>query len=282
MAKSLSSAQIDQYRQDGYVYPVDALSATEAQKLREQIEKFEADYGDEAQKILFFKAHMPFGWLSDVIRHPRILDAVEDVLGPDILCWGSSFFQKNAHDPRYVSWHQDTYYYGLEPPETLTVWLSITNSNLESGCVRVIPGSHANREVVAFENTPTENNLLTRGQTIVGVDQNAAVPMVLEPGQFSMHHESIIHGSDANNSDDRRIGLSIHYIPTNVKRVKYNRPGKMPTAALVRGSDRYRFWEHEELPTKDFDAERFEEMSRAAVEFKSRDSDGFSDADKAP
>ena len=282
MPKCLTSAQIDQYRRDGYVYPVDALSAMEAQKLREQIERFEVDYGDEAQKILFFKAHMPFGWLSDVIRHPRILDAVEDVLGPDILCWGSSFFQKNAHDPRYVSWHQDTYYYGLEPPETLTVWLSITFSNLDSGCVRVIPGSHANREVVAFENTPTDNNLLTRGQTIVGVDQNAAVPMVLEPGQFSMHHESIIHGSDANNSDDRRIGLSIHYIPTNVKRVKYNRPGKMPTAALVRGTDSYGFWEHEDLPTKDFDAERFDELSRAAVEFKSRDSDGFSDAGKAP
>ena len=278
MPKYLTAAQVDQYQREGYVFPIDALSAEEAHKLREQIENFEAEYGDEAQKILFFKAHMPFRWLSDVIRHPRILDAVEDVLGPDILCWWSSFFQKNARDPRYVSWHQDTYYYGLEPPETLTVWLSITNSNLDSGCVRVIPRSHANREVVPFENTPTENNLLTRGQTIVGVDENEAVPMVLEPGQFSMHHESIIHGSDANNSDDRRIGLSIHYISTSVKRVKDNHPGTMPTAALVRGSDRFGYWAHEELPTKDFDAERFEELSRVAVEFKSRDSDGFSGA----
>ena len=218
-------------------------------------------------QALVFKAHLPFRWLSDIITHPRILDAVEDVIGPNLLCWGSSFFQKNAHDPRFVSWHQDTYYYGLEPPETLTVWLSITHSNLESGCVRVIPGSHESREVVAFNNITNENNLLARGQTIVGVDEDAAVPMVLKPGEFSMHHEAVVHGSDPNRSDDRRIGLSIHYIPTHVQRVKYNRPGVKPRAALVRGADEYGKWEHETLPDADFHPERLAELEGIRREF---------------
>ena len=207
MAKLLTNEQVEKYWRDGYVHPLRALSEADAQSLRNRIEAFEAEQACEAQQALVFKAHLPFRWLSDIITHPRILDAVEDVIGPNLLCWGSSFFQKNAHDPRFVSWHQDTYYYGLEPPETLTVWLSITHSNLESGCVRVIPGSHESREVVAFNNITNENNLLARGQTIVGVDEDAAVPMVLKPGEFSMHHEAVVHGSDPNRSDDRRIGF---------------------------------------------------------------------------
>ncbi|RPG03177.1 MAG: hypothetical protein CBC23_002215, partial [Rhodospirillaceae bacterium TMED63] len=174
MAKLLTNEQAEKYWRDGYVHPLRALSEADAQSLRNRIEEFEAEQACEAQQALVFKAHLPFRWLSDIITHPRILDAVEDVIGPNLLCWGSSFFQKNAHDPRFVSWHQDTYYYGLEPPETLTVWLSITHSNLESGCVRVIPGSHESREVVAFENFTNENNLLARGQTIVGVDEDVA------------------------------------------------------------------------------------------------------------
>ena len=128
--------------------PLRALSEASAGALRNRIEAFEKAQACEAQQALAFKAHLPFSWLSDVITNPIILDAVEDILGPNLLCWGSSFFQKNANDPRFVSWHQDTYYYGLEPPETLTVWLSITmHSNSESGCVRVVPGSHRNRKV---------------------------------------------------------------------------------------------------------------------------------------
>ena len=279
MAKLLTNEQVEKYWRDGYVHPLRALSEADAQSLRNRIEAFEAEQACEAQQALVFKAHLPFRWLSDIITHPRILDAVEDVIGPNLLCWGSSFFQKNAHDPRFVSWHQDTYYYGLEPPETLTVWLSITHSNLESGCVRVIPGSHESREVVAFSNITDENNLLARGQTIVGVDEDAAVPMVLKPGEFSMHHEAVVHGSDPNRSDDRRIGLSIHYIPTHVQRVKYNRPGVKPRAALVRGVDEYGKWEHETLPDADFHPERLAELEEMRREFVGRNREGLAEPD---
>jgi non-heme Fe2+,alpha-ketoglutarate-dependent halogenase len=251
MPKMLTMAQVEQYNRDGYVHPFRVLSTSEARGIRDNIEAFEARMGDEAQKFLAFKAHMPFKWLTDIVRHPRILDAVEDVLGPNLLCWGSSFFQKNARDPRYISWHQDSYYYGLDPSNTCTAWVAISTSNIASGCVKVIPGSHLTQ--LEFVNEPDPNNLLSRGQTIKNVDLSKARSMELQPGEFSLHHEAIVHNSEPNNSDDRRIGLSIHYIPTSTRMVKYLEPGKKPSAMLVRGVDAYNHWEHEPATEVDFD-----------------------------
>ena len=268
MPKLLTDAQIEQYHAKGYVYPFRALNLAEAAEARRKIEAFEARMGDEAQKFLAFKAHLPFRFLSDIIRHPRILDAVEDVLGPNILCWGSSFFQKNAHDQRYISWHQDSYYYGMQPSNTCTAWLAFSTSDVASGCVRVIPGSHMAQ--AEFVNTPTANNMLPRGQTILDVDESKAVSMVLQPGEFSIHHEAIIHNSEPNNSDDRRIGLSIHYIPTSTRMVKYVKDGQKPLAALVRGVDAFGYWEHEPVTEMDFDPAMFDTLMQLRREFFAR------------
>lgn len=268
MPKLLTDAQVVQYHTKGYVFPFRALSASEAVAARRKIEDFEATIGDEAQKFLSFKAHLPFKFLSDVIRHPRILDAVEDVLGPNILCWGSSFFQKNAHDPRFISWHQDSYYYGMDPPNTCTAWLAFSTSNEKSGSVRVIPGSHLRQ--MEFVNTPSENNLLPRGQTIIDVDESKAVHMNLQPGEFSIHHEAIVHNSEPNNSDDRRIGLSIHYIPTSTRQVKYVDKGRKPLATLVRGVDEFGYWDREPATEMDYDPAMFDELMRMRREFFAR------------
>ena len=274
MAKILTDKQINQYRTDGYVSPVRAMSSSETEQITRKIEDFENEYGCEAQQKLVFKAHLPFKWLNDIVRHSKILDAVEDILGPDLLCWGAAFFQKNAHDPRFVSWHQDSYYYGLDPSETCTAWLALTPSNLLSGCVRVLPGSHRGDQNLSFVNEPNADNLLIRGQTIKDVDVNASVPMVLEPGEFSLHHEAIVHGSDPNNSDHRRIGLSIHYISREVKRVGYNTDGARPSASLVRGEDRHGHWEHEDQPTEELDAEALKMMDQMRAEFFQRGREG--------
>jgi non-haem Fe2+, alpha-ketoglutarate-dependent halogenase len=269
MPKLLTDAQIEQYRARGYVCPFRALSAEEAGAARREIEDFEASVGDEAQKFLSFKAHLPFRFLSDIIRNRRILDAVEDVLGPNILCWGSSFFQKNAHDPRFISWHQDTYYYGMDPPNTCTAWLAFSTSDEVSGSVRVIPGSHLKQ--MEFVNTPTENNLLGRGQTILGVDESKAVHMNLAPGEFSLHHEAIIHNSEPNNSDDRRIGLSIHYIPTSTRQVKYVAKDRKPQAALVRGIDEFGYWDPEPVTAMDYDPAMLDKLAQMRREFLTRE-----------
>ena len=274
MAKILTDKQIKQYQTDGYVFPVRAMSSSETENITRKIEAFENEYECEAQQKLVFKAHLPFKWLNDIVRHPKILDAVEDLLGPDLLCWGAGFFQKNAHDPRFVSWHQDSYYYGLDPSETCTAWLAFTPSNLLSGCVRVLPGSHRGDQNLTFVNEPNTDNLLIRGQTIKDVDVDASIPMVLKPGEFSLHHEAIVHGSDPNNSDHRRIGLSIHYISPEVKRVGYNTDAARPSASLVRGEDRHGYWEHEGQPTEELDSEALNMMDQMRAEFFQRGREG--------
>ena len=274
MAKILTDEQIEQYRTQGYVFPVRAISEAEAAEATEKVEAFEAEHGCEAQSKLTFKCHLPFKWLNDLVRSPRILDAVEDVLGPNILCWGTGFFQKNARDPRFVSWHQDKFYYGLEPSETCTAWLAFTPSNLESGCVRVLPGTHLSSETLEFANEPHEHNLLQRGQTIKNLDLTPAVPMVLQAGEFSLHHEGIVHGSDPNNSDYRRIGLSIHYISPDVRRVGYNDGGSRPSASLVRGVDEHGHWEHEGIPGDEVAPGALEMLEKMRTEFFRRGREG--------
>ena len=179
MPKVLTEEQVDSYYCDGYVFPVRIMGRDEATELRAKLESAEDHIGAELQERYRIKAHLPFPWLNDLIRYPTLLDAVEDIIGPNILCWGSSFFTKNAHDPRFVSWHQDSTYYGLEPRETLTAWFAFTDSRVESGCMRVLPGSHGKGQV-KHDETFAENNLLSRGQAVPDVDEGKAVDVILE------------------------------------------------------------------------------------------------------
>ncbi len=248
MPELLTEEQVAAFRRDGFLGPIELLTTDEAGELRRRIETVEAKTRSQIQKDFKIKAHLPFPWLCDLISHPSLLDAVQDIIGPDILCWGSSFFQKEAHDPGFVSWHQDSTYYGIEPPDTLTAWVAISDSSLESGCINFIPGSH-DQGLYSHQELKTEHNLLTRGQTIAGVDENAAVPIPLKVGQFSFHWEDTVHGSDPNKSDDRRIGLSIHYVAPTVRDVKH--PGA--SAMLLRGTDTIGYWRHDPWPREDWD-----------------------------
>jgi len=252
--KSLSEAAVRQYREQGYVAPVPALSRAEAAALRASLEAFEAGAGVLSGKLRH-KPHLLFTWLNDLVRHPRILDAVEDVIGPDILCWGTSFFIKEKRNPGFVSWHQDSTYWGLEPPDIITAWVAFTDSNAANGAMRVIPGSHT-MDQVPHRDTFAAENLLSRGQEImVDVDERKAAMLELAAGEMSLHHVRLIHGSDPNPSDDRRIGFAIRYIPTYVRQVA----GSHDSATLVRGVDTYHHFEEEQRPDAD--------MSPAAVAY---------------
>jgi hypothetical protein len=261
--KVLSEAQVASYRRDGIVFPIDLLSRAEAVALRRKVEAVETRIGAEMQSRFKIKAHLPFPWLWDIIAHPMLLDAVEDLIGPDILCWGSSFFTKNAHDPRFVSWHQDSTYYGLEPPDTLTAWLAISDSTVESGCVRFLPGSH-DQGVRHHDEYPEEGNLLSRGQTIAGVDADMAVDVELKAGQFSFHKEDVIHGSNPNRSDGRRLGFSIHYVAPHVHEVNYPEA----TAALLRGENRLGHWGADPVAKEDWDPECLDFLNRSWERYK--------------
>jgi hypothetical protein len=244
--KFLSEDAVRQYRQAGYYAPVKALSTAEAVALRARLERFEADAGPLAGSLRH-KSHLLFTWLNDLIRHYRILDAVEDLIGPDILCWGSSFFIKEQRNTAYVSWHQDSTYWGLEPADVVTAWVALSDSTNENGAMRVIQGSHAH-EQLPHRDTFAPDNLLSRGQEImVEVDERQAVALELAAGEMSLHHVRLIHGSDPNPSGQRRIGFAIRYIPTYVRQVA----GSHDTATLVRGVDRYSNFEPEEAPDAD-------------------------------
>jgi non-heme Fe2+,alpha-ketoglutarate-dependent halogenase len=249
--KVLSAAAVEQYRSAGYYFPVRVLSEAEAAGYRRRLEEYEAGSGAPIGGPYRHKSHLLFTWLNELVRVPKILDVVEDVLGPDLLCWSTSFFIKEPGTKAYVSWHQDATYWGLSSPDVMTVWVGFTASNLESGCMKVIPGTHTT-DVVPHRDTFAKDNLLTRGQEIaVEVDEKKAVDLIMRPGEASLHHVRLVHGSEPNTSKDRRIGFAIRYIPTYVRQIA----GNADSATLVRGKDTHRNFEPEPRPRRDLDPE---------------------------
>jgi ectoine hydroxylase-related dioxygenase (phytanoyl-CoA dioxygenase family) len=248
MPKMLSDEAVAAYGRDGYYSPVRVMSAADAGNYRRALEAHEAQTGEPLQGNWRHKAHLLFTWADELVRHPRVLDAVEDLIGPDILCWTTNFFIKEPASAGFVSWHQDATYWGLEPHDVVTAWIAFTRSDLVSGCMTVIPGTHT-ADQLPHVDTFHRDNLLSRGQEIaVEVDERQALPCLLEPGEMSLHHIKLVHGSAPNRSPDRRIGFAIRYIPTHVRQLKTR-----DSAMLVRGVDRHGHFDHEPRPRADLD-----------------------------
>jgi non-haem Fe2+, alpha-ketoglutarate-dependent halogenase len=237
MGKKLTDAQIDQYNRDGYVYPVDAFGVEQAWRYREAMENFEGAQATEFTKGHNFKPHLLFTWVDEIVHHQAILDAVEDLIGPNIRLFHLSVWPKNAHDAAYVSWHQDATYFGLEPAVQVTAWVALTDASIEAGCMEVIPGSHKLGQLHHAERDHEKHNLLSRGQTItVAFDKSRTEFMPVRAGQFSLHHTHLVHNSRPNLTDDRRIGLGISYIPTLVRCVSKTRLTAMLVALISMGT----------------------------------------------
>lgn len=246
MSEKLSADDVARYRRDGILFPIDVLSAGQAAGMLQRLEGNERDHGGQLAGRNNQKPHLLYPWMDQLVRHPAILDAAEDVLGPNLFCWGSQFFTKNARDPGFVSWHQDGTYWGLSSPEVMTAWVALTPSVPENGCMRVIRGTH--KSPVPHADTFAETNLLSRGQEIaVEVDLAQAVDVILLPGQMSLHHVLIFHGSERNDSDMRRVGFAIRYVPTHVSQSSSIRE----SALLVRGVDEFNHFDHEVSPESD-------------------------------
>ena len=250
MPKALTDAQIAQYREQGFLSPVRVMSEAEALALRAKLETIEDAMGGPLRGDLRHKTHLLFPFLAELVRHPQILDAIEDLLGPDILCWSSNFFIKEAADPAFVSWHQDSTYWGLSAPDVATAWVALTPSTAENGAMAMVPGSHR-FDQMPHRDTFHRHNLLTRGQEIaVEVDEAKAVVLNLLPGEMSLHHVRTVHGSAPNPTLDRRIGFAIRYIPTRLRQLEGE-----DSATLVRGADRFHHFAHEPRPKIDMDPE---------------------------
>ena len=246
MPKILSQAAIDQYERDGFYFPVHALEADEVARVRRDVETIERERLDDIGGAFRHKPHLLLKSLEAIVRNETILDAVEDLIGPDIFCWASLFFIKEPGDPRYVGYHQDSTYWGLSGPDVVNVWVALSPATVASGAMKILPGSHFDGQIPHRE-TYNKDSLLTRGQEVEKeFDESEAVDIVLEPGEVSLHHIRVIHGSGPNKGDDRRMGFTVRYIPTHLHQIH----GR-DQALLVRGTDEYGHFDHESGPDGD-------------------------------
>ncbi len=244
MPKQLSEREIEAYRRDGAVFPVPILSEDDARAHRERLEAAEAERGSLHYMV---KPYLVFSSAREIAHNPVLLDAVEDILGPDILLWDSGYVIKEAHDHRHVSWHQDLSYWGLDSDKLVTAWVALTRAAPANGGMRYLPGSHKTG-AQDHRDTYADDNILHRGQEVAGIDEDAAVDMVLAPGQASLHHGWALHASAPNPSAERRIGLTLQYLDPSMRQTRTDRE----SATLVRGRDRYGHFRPEPAWASDF------------------------------
>ena len=219
MPRVLTKLQIEQYHDEGFISPIRVISEQEALSIKDELEQVEKEFPEEINSESRNNLHLSFAFLDALAHNKIIVDAIEDLIGPDISLWASVMFIKEPSSKQYVSWHQDATYMGLDSLDFPTPWIALSHSNIETGCMTMIAGSHKTK-IQNHEDTFAENNILTRGQVIQDVDESKAVDLILQPGEMSIHHGAVIHGSQPNNSNQRRIGFSLQsYMPNNVKQI---------------------------------------------------------------
>ena len=239
MSRALSAEQAGLYGRDGYLAPLAALSPAEVNAARASLAEFESGLGPSINYLHYRQLHLFFRWAYDLAVHPSVLDAVESILGPNILVHSSTVFYKRGRERSYVSWHQDGYYWNVNVPRAVSAWIALSESTPENGCMRVIPGSHARGRLPHARTAADEDNMLANGMEVAsGADEGRASDVSLAPGQMSLHHIYLVHGSRPNLSDRERVGYAVRYIATEEKQALPHH-----AAVLARGRDDYGHYE---------------------------------------
>ena len=251
--KALTTQQREDYRHNGFLFPIAALAPDEVETCLAGVRRLESDLGcpvAEADVKWRSHAYAHSPWFNDLARHPRILDAVEDVIGPNILVWTSTFFIKEPNSPTFAAWHQDGAYFGLEPREQVCAWVALTDATALAGCMEQL-SFHGAPRLYHHAALGLANSINRAGQTITEpFDDSAPIAMALPAGSFSLHHELAVHRSAPNRAAHRRIGIGLNYIPTHVR---VNSPIRLK-AMLVRGVDTYGHFELIDPPGAERDA----------------------------
>ena len=223
-SNSLSRAQVESYWENGFLCPIPAISAQQCEDWRAELEAIESNWLDNGlpRALNVYKrvnAHLVMPLAYEIAAHSAILDVVEGILGPDVLLYSTEFLIKEPHTKHVVTMHQDLAYWGLgEIDGILTAWLALTPATPQSGCMDFVKGSHKS-PIIPHEDSFDELNLLSRGQEIkVNVAEEDKSSGALATGEMSLHHGLMIHGSGANTSDDRRIGVVMRFLSPHVKK----------------------------------------------------------------
>jgi hypothetical protein len=228
----LTADQRSAFHRDGVLFPLPAFGFDEIERVKRRLRTIGRARAGRLPPALNLKPHLLVPSLWDMVHDPRILDPVQSLLGPDLLCWGSSFFDKAPGAPEHVHWHQDATYWGLARPDAVTAWVAFTPSVVENGCLRVVPGSHARQ--LPHEDSFDPDNMLPGGEKLsVAVDDASAWDVQLLPGETSLHHLLTVHGSRPNLSNGSRTGFAIRYIAGDIA----SATGERGSATLVRGRD---------------------------------------------
>lgn len=252
-AKHLSRQQVEQYNRRGYVFPLDVFG-------QDEIASHRAYFDDLMQKAMAkgWSSYSINGWhrhcaeIWDLVTEPRILDPLQDLLGEDLICWGTHYFAKMPHDGKRVSWHQDASYWPLTPSKTVTVWLAIDDADEENAAMQLIPGSHLHGQIAFEKSSEEEQNVLNQTVRDPLTYGDAPVHVNLRAGQISLHTDLLLHGSDANQSARRRCGLTMRFVSPDVRAY---RGWNLKNAVVCRGKDRSGHWVHHPRP-------RFERIPR--------------------
>lgn len=237
----LSEQQVQTYRQDGFLSGIQVMTEKELRHYRDSFDALEANEGRESAQIGLFERHLDQQFIWEIATHPKILDSVAAIIGPNVLLLGTHFFCKYGQEQKFVAWHQDLRYWGLDPQIEVTAWYAVDDSDRDNGCMRVIPGRHRDG-FLEHSKSEQQGNLLSTNQEIklTESDEKNAVDCILRAGEISLHDGMLVHGSLPNRSGRRRCGLSIRYIPTQVKSIVTNPLGTdwKWRPILVMGEDR--------------------------------------------
>ena len=251
--QQLTQEQIRQYNEQGFICPLDVFSEQEA---AEQLAFFDGLLEEAAAKV--WGNYSINGWhrncrsIHDLVSEGRILDYVQDLLGEDLVCWGTHYFCKMPGEGKRVSWHQDASYWPLTPSQTATVWLAIDDADEKNGAMQVVPGSHRHGQIDYEHSAAEEDNVLnqTVGDPLEYGD--APVTLAMKAGQMSLHTDLLLHGSEPNTSTRRRCGLTMRFVPPKVR--AYN--GWNGGGMICRGADPSGHWVHHPRPADDVIPER--------------------------
>ncbi len=265
MPRILTESQIDGYARDGFVFPVRVMSAEDADMLGAQMERARA--AGALRGLGETKFYLRFPWAHALATRPELLDAVEDLVGPDIFLYHNTVWSKEGGDAAYVSRHQDNTYFGHDPCEVLTVWVAVTPATVESGCMEFLPGTHKLGQLPLKAADIAGANMLSSGQTSdIDVAGRISAPVVLRPGEASIHHAFLVHGSRPNRAGHRRMGVSLIYHAPHLRQI-----GQCRTSALlVRGEDRFGHFDHESPPGAEDDPATIARHEAAVLGYRAK------------
>lgn len=258
MGQLLTHRQQCSFQGQGIVFPVRVLAAAEVEHYRQACDWLESQLGGRPRTIEVRQMHLHFTWAYSLATHPRVLDAVEDLLGPNLLVWATELFAKHPREGAVsIGWHRDGPYMGLDPDKTVTAWIALTASHRENGCMRVV--REANRKESPHWNARQDRFLGRNENRIPDVPDDLLDDVALEAGEMSLHDVYILHGSGPNRGDDKRIGFAIRFTtpecrPTAVR----------PPAVLARGEDRYGHFELQDPPDNIHTEAALDQMRKSA------------------